>query len=230
MGTSALTRGSAGMRAIAACLASLCLGACVETDRTTDDAFSANGRVVAMSGGDGGAAHACFACHGLEGRGDGESAPRLAGLDAGYLHKQLEDYAAGLREDKVMQAVAAKLTPTARLAVAQYYAALAPAPAAILPAPVAYHACASCHGAAGEGAGPGGPALAGQPPAYLVEQMRRWRDARRRNDPRGVMRTAAAGASGADVATIAAWLRAPTASPPPGSAGATRSTGVGASE
>lgn len=218
------------MRALVACLVSFCLGACVETGRATDEGFSATGQVVAMSGGDGGAAHACFTCHGLDGRGDGQSAPRLAGLDAGYLLKQLEDYALGLREDTVMQPVAGKLTPDARLAVSRYYAALPPAPAAAVPAPDAYAGCVPCHGPAGEGAGPGGPALAGQPPAYLAEQMRRWREARRRNDPRGVMRTAAAETGEIETAAISAWLGAPSASPPPGSASATGSAAAAASE
>ncbi len=218
------------MRAVVACLAILSLGACVETGRATDDGFSATGQVVAMSGGDGGAAHACFACHGLEGRGDGEGAPRLAGLEAGYLHKQLEDYAAGLRADKVMQPVAERLTPSARLAVARYYAALPPTPAVTAAAPPAYAACVACHGAAGEGAGAGGPAIAGQPAAYVADQLRRWREAKRRNDPRGVMRVAAADLSAPEAAAIAVWLASASASPPHDIAAATRSAADAASE
>jgi cytochrome c553 len=66
--------------------------ACAACDRPvsrTDEALSASGRLVAMSGGAGGAANACFSCHGLDGAGDGVSTPRLAGLEAGYLLKQM---------------------------------------------------------------------------------------------------------------------------------------------
>lgn len=218
------------MRTFAACLASLCLGACVETGRATDDAFSATGQTVAMSGGDGGPAHACFSCHGLAGRGDGEGAPRLAGLEAGYLHKQLEDYAAGLREDSVMQPVAERLTPDARLAVARYYSALPPTPAPTTTPPSAYASCVACHGVAGEGAGAGGPAIAGQPAAYVAEQLRRWRGAKRRNDPRGVMRLAAEGLSEPEAAAIAAWLSSSYASPPRDIGAAMQSAAEPASE
>ena len=42
------------------------------------DAFNADGRLIALSGGSAGAANACVACHGLKGEGDGNLAPRLA--------------------------------------------------------------------------------------------------------------------------------------------------------
>ena len=48
-------------------------------------------------------------------------------------------------------------------------------------------ACAACHGAKGQGLGPANPPLAGQPAAYLAEQLDLWRKARRRNDPGDVM-------------------------------------------
>src|SRR3546814_5826357 len=67
------------------------------------DPFRATGETIAMSGGNGGAAAACFTCHGLEGEGDGEVSPRLAGLDPGYLHRQLDDYANGRREHEAMR-------------------------------------------------------------------------------------------------------------------------------
>src|SRR5690606_23988349 len=90
------------------------------------DPFRATGETIAMSGGDAGAAAACFTCHGIEGEGDGRLSPRLAGLDAGYLHRQLDDYASGRREHEAMRAIAKKLTAADRSKVASYYAALPP--------------------------------------------------------------------------------------------------------
>lgn len=176
-----------------------------------------------MGGGEGGAAQACFTCHGLDGGGDGFGAPRLAGLDVGYLQKQMTDYAAGTRPDAVMKPIARWLDDGDRRAVAAWYAAMPAAPPASRAAPEAYlralperglAACASCHGVAGEGVGPGNPSIAGQPAAYTVEQLRRWRTGERRNDPRGVMAEAAAALTEAEMHAIAAWLApAPTARP-----------------
>ena len=42
-------------------------------------------------------------------------------------------------------------------------------------------ACAGCHGARGEGGSTGGPALAGQPQAYLVRQLDAYADGRRQH-------------------------------------------------
>ncbi|MFK8019524.1 MAG: cytochrome c [Pseudomonadales bacterium] len=52
---------------------------------------------------------------------------------------------------------------------------------------VAYGACASCHGAAGQGnAALNGPALAGQSEAYLVRQLQHFKQGIRGSDPRDV--------------------------------------------
>lgn len=189
-----------------------------------------------MSGGAGGAQNACFACHGLDGLGDGVSVPRLAGLDAGYLQKQMEDYASGIRPDVAMGAVAKPLDDRARRAVSAYYASL-PADRAVSSggaSPALWSRgdparglapCAACHGAEGQGVGVGQPALAGQPAAYTVEQMDRWRRAVRRNDPRGVMTSIAQRLTPAEVAALAAWLEQRPASPSPAS-GAASASGV----
>ena len=175
------------------------LAACDATPGQTDRAFSATGEIIAMGGGAGGAANACFTCHGLQGQGDGNAAPRLAGLDAGYLQKQMEDYASGLRQDDAMTRIAKALDQKGRRAVAAYYAGLsvpAASPPPSIPAPAIYSqgdpsrgvvACAACHGDQGQGTGRGGnPQIAGQPFAYTLEQIDRWKSGERRNDPRGV--------------------------------------------
>ncbi len=192
-------------------------GGCRPAANRTGDAFTATGEVVALSGGEGGAANACFSCHGLRGEGDGVATPRLAGLDAGYLQKQLDDYAADLRHDDVMTPIAKRLDHEDRRAVADYYAAL-PVVDRVMPpkpAPGLYQTgdparglapCAVCHGPAGQGVGPANPALAGQPAGYTIEQLTRWRRAARRNDPRGIMAAAAAPLTEPEIRAIAVWL------------------------
>lgn len=204
-------------------LTALLLTSACSVERSRDP-FTASGELIAMSGGDAGAGAACFTCHGLEGRGDGGLTPRLAGLRAGYLHKQMEDYAAGLRSHPSMTTIAEALRSDERRAVANYYAAMA-APEAPMPetvtreaAPQAvwrlYHRgdparglepCATCHGEAGEGAGLANPRLAGQPPAYLAEQLRQWRDGERRNDPTGVMLTISRRLTGSEVRSLSRY-------------------------
>jgi cytochrome c553 len=237
-GTFAAATGSLAVRAPPLfCLLSLgLLAACDAAPSRTDRLFSADGRTIAFSGGAGGAANACFTCHGLDGQGDGAAAPRLAGLEAGYLQKQMEDYATGLRRDDRMQRVAKTLDQDGRRAVAAYYAALpAPAGGADTSPPALYvhgdarlgiMSCAACHGMAGQGAGAAGPALAAQPNAYTVEQIERWRAGDRRNDPRGVMAAAVKSLSDEQTRAIALWLSKQPASPKPANASASVSASV----
>ena len=138
-------------------------------------------------------------CHGLDGEGDGAGVPRLAGLPAGYLARQLEAYADGRRHHASMSWISKQLTPSQRLAVSEYYADMPYQGAdtsGALAAPDIYvrgdpqrgiMACAACHGPAGQGIGPANPPLAGQPSEYLVQQIHAWRKSERRNDPGNVM-------------------------------------------
>lgn len=207
-------------------VAGVVLGGCGLPANETGAALTRTGEGVAMSGGDGGAKNACFTCHGLDGAGDGVSVPRLAGLEVGYLQKQMEDYASDLRHDAVMTPIARRLDQRQRRAVAGFYAAM-PAPSSSRPAspppPIwmrgdasrGVAACAACHGAGGLGVGPGNPALAGQPAAYMMDQIDRWREGARRNDPRSVMAQAVAGLTDAEVAAIGRWLERQPASRAP---------------
>lgn len=181
-------------------LALALLAGCGVADRTAADRFNATGKLVALSGGDAGASSACFTCHGPDGTGNGAGTPRLAGLELGYLSAQLEGYASGRRKHPEMEWIAKRLTPADRQTVSAYYAAMPFAPAAGTAAGGAgmalyqhgdpargLQACATCHGRAGEGGGPGNPALAGQPAPYLAQQLDAWRASERRNDPDNVM-------------------------------------------
>lgn len=173
--------------------------------------FESSGELIALSGGGAGARGACITCHGLEGQGDAALVPRIAGLDQGYILRQLELYEAGQRRHPQMRWIAGRLDNDARVKVAKYYAALPWPPeraggsanpaetASTGCAPAAatlYHsgdpsrglrACADCHGPAGRGVGSGNPPLAGQSAAYVEEQLRAWRSGERYGDPQGAM-------------------------------------------
>lgn len=223
-----------------AALSVLSLTACAGGDSETEAAFSASGQIIAMSGGEGGARNACFTCHGLDGMGDGDAVPRLAGLDAGYLQKQMQDYAEDIRHDPVMTPIAQGLDDDGRRAVALWYADMTPPeapPPPLLPAPSVYlrgdpsrgiTACTACHGAAGQGRGAGNPEIAGQPRVYTLEQLRRWKAADRRNDPRGVMLAAVAKLTDAEMIQIADWLEWQSPARPPDTAGPAASVAAAA--
>jgi len=163
--------------------------ACTDRKTPSDDRFGSSGELIAMSGGEGGARYACATCHGVRGEGNGFDAPRLAGLPAGYLQKQMQDYATGLRPHEVMRDVARFLDSHERVRVANHYAALPPQ---ALPStsqetvsaatPALYAAkCQQCHGVEGVGT-ESGPPLNAQPALYLAQQLQDWQVSKRRND------------------------------------------------
>ncbi len=170
------------------------------------DPFDDTGELIALSGGDAGPASACHTCHGLDGEGNGALVPRIAGLDAGYIVRQLGFYADGQRTHPQMSWLAGRLDPQEHLAVAMHYAAMSTRarPSAknrartCSPHLIAelYHegaagrglsSCASCHGSDGYGIGAGNPPLAGQPAPYLAKQLRDWREGNRYGDAGGAM-------------------------------------------
>ena len=181
------------------------LGACSEAEPTVGT-WEETGELIALSGGDAGARGSCITCHGIEGEGDGNLVPRLAGLNAGYIARQLEFFSAGHRRHEQMVWIADHLDWPSRQNVAFYYADLPIpeeaaqqdlTPAACSPHIVRlYHegdpdrgieSCAACHGDDGLGVGEGNPPLAEQPAPYLALQLRHWRNGERYGDPLDVM-------------------------------------------
>lgn len=178
--------------------------------------------------GNGKGAAPCIACHGVDGAGQEQAGnPRLAGLDAAYLEKQLDDFASGTRGSAVMRPNASALSTDERHALALYYSKL-PLPAALAtpatPMPPAdglgaslatrgdwdrgIPGCVQCHGPAGVGVGPHFPPLAGQPAAYLAAQLRAWQQGTRHNDPLQLMQHLSTALSAQDIQAVSAWFAA----------------------
>ncbi|EPL15985.1 cytochrome c family protein [Pseudomonas sp. CF161] len=149
--------------------------------------------------------------------------PRLAGLPAGYLSKQLEDFRSGSRTSPVMQPLAKALAEDEIRAVTQTLAAMpAPATPAIsrsatpnsLGERLALRGawdrqvpeCVTCHGPGGVGVGQTFPPLAGQSAAYLSAQLNAWRDGTRRNDPDDLMGHIAKSLSAEEVTAVADYF------------------------
>jgi len=195
------------------CITAMLTSACTDRMTRSDDRWGRSGELIAMSGGEGGARYACVTCHGARGEGNGFDAPRLAGLPTGYLQKQMQDYAVGLRPHEVMRDVARFLDSDERVRTANFYAALPPQ--ALPPAneevlaattPTLYvDACGQCHGT--EGAGTVyGPPLNAQPAFYLVQQLQDWQVSKRRNDGNHVMLKVAQQLKPAEVAQLSLYL------------------------
>ncbi|ATW05734.1 hypothetical protein CHN51_18830 (plasmid) [Sphingorhabdus sp. YGSMI21] len=159
------------------------------------DRFEQTGKLIALSGGDAGVRSACISCHGLDGEGNGNLAPRLAGLDRGYLARQLDYFSQGQRKHDQMAWIARRLDWPARQKLSAYYESL-PVPSRASSATNVgdcairklyeqgdpkrgIASCASCHGTDGAGIGKGNPPLAAQPAPYLKSQLEAWASGKR---------------------------------------------------
>jgi cytochrome c553 len=183
----------------------------------------------------------CQSCHGAHGEGTPAAGiPRLAGQPAGYLEKQLRDYAGGSRENAIMHLWAIQLKDAERAEVAAYYASLT-SPYAVVPATSArdasapmilarghqlahqgdesrrVQACDNCHGPDGNGAPRTAPYIAGQSAQYLAASLKAWKEGTRKNDDGQLMRSVVDRLNEADIGAIAAYFSSLASSPNSGS-------------
>ncbi len=190
-------------------------------------ALAVDAAAIARSG-NGKGAVPCMACHGADGAGQAAAGyPRLAGLDAAYLRKQLDDFASGARGNPVMQPTATALGDDERQALASYYGKL-PLPSALakpasaMPAADSVGAllatrgdwsrnvpgCVQCHGPGGVGVGAGFPPLAGQPAVYIESQLKAWQSGTRHNDPLQLMQHLSSALTAPEIQAVASWFAA----------------------
>jgi cytochrome c553 len=124
-------------------------------------------------------AFSCSACHGFAGNSRSSTMPILAGANAAYVKKALQDYAAGKRVSPEMEPYAKMALQLGVDDVASYFAAqtkiptpISADPAAVSRGAAASKPCVVCHGASGKGdPSKGVPDLTGQPATYLQSQM-----------------------------------------------------------
>jgi cytochrome c553 len=121
----------------------------------------------------------CGACHGVNGNSKSDMQPIIAGLDAAYFKRQIENYATGKRPSPEMEPYAKQVQFLGVDQIAAFFAAQKrePTPLGTQPEAVARGRamaapCVICHGQDGRGdVARLIPALAGQPPGYLAQQM-----------------------------------------------------------
>ncbi|OJA03900.1 cytochrome c [Halomonas sp. QHL1] len=173
------------------------------------------------------AATTCIACHQADGSGmnvpNGESWPRLAGLNADYIAKQLHDFKAGQRQNATMMTFANMLDDQQIADVAEYYSQMPLSPGqggdeadeALLARGQqlaergdwnAYIvSCQSCHGPGGTGVGSTFPGVASQHAGYISAQLTAWKNETRSNDPQNLMGAIAKRMSDNDIQAVSAW-------------------------
>lgn len=174
------------------------------------------------------AAAMCVACHQADGGGKnvagGESWPALAGLDADYLYKQLQDVKNGSRQSPTMMPFVNMFNDKQMKDVSVYYSQL-PAVAGTggekATAEELAHGeklalqgdweryivpCKSCHGPDNQGAGISFPGIAGQHAGYISDQLYAWQKGKRDNDPQHLMLAIAERLNDKDIRAVAAWL------------------------
>ena len=185
---------------------------------------AADPAAVYDQGGANPAAMACVTCHGADGEGMAAAGfPRLAGLSADYLKKQLADFASGERANPIMQPLAAALSTEEANAVITMLAnkprpqverisraAAAQETGAVLALRGAWERnipeCVACHGPSGVGVGKAFPPLVGQSAQYLSSQLIAWQQGTRKNDPNDLMGHIARSLTEGEITAVSAYF------------------------
>lgn len=140
----------------------------------------------------------CFSCHGPDGNSQNPVWPRLAGQNAVYIAQQLHLFKAGIRQNPVMQPMAAGLSAEDMDNLAVFFAAQTPQgleadPSYWKPGRALYlhgdakraiPGCVACHGPLGRGNPAAGyPALEAQQSVYVVSQLQQYANGTRYSGP-----------------------------------------------
>jgi cytochrome c553 len=215
------TRLAAGAAVIALAIAGLRLAEAQSLARKGDPKHGAE---IAKQGTAAGAP-ACEACHSVNGNPDGSGTfPRLFGLPAYYLAKQISDYGSNERQNAIMALVAQALSEDDVADVVAYYAAanepfplFAPGDPALIArgrelaavgnAEKGVPACNNCHGPGGIGLPPAIAPLAGQFASYIAAELQFWQKGERKNDGGAQMSALARRLDARDVAAVAAYYQ-----------------------
>jgi cytochrome c553 len=162
----------------------------------------------------------CAGCHGPAGVSQIPENPHLAGLQPRYFVQQMKDFKSGKRVSATMAPIMAMIEESEFEVLAAYFREQKPPPPgkgnpALLAqgkeiyyegiAASAVPACSGCHNEDGTGTNRY-PRVAGQPPAYLAQQMLGYKTGSRNNDDRGVMRAVAQRMTEQEIRAVAEFI------------------------
>lgn len=174
----------------------------------------------------------CAACHGQDGNSGAPTFPKLAGQQASYTIKQLEEFKSGVRDNAIMKGQVSGLSEQDMADLAAFYEGQAIEVGKADPELVAagerlyrggnmksgVAACSGCHGPSGQGLDGGFPALGGQHAEYIETQLKAFRAAgrgdigaaKRTNDgdgeTPGMMQDTAAKMSDTEIKAVASFI------------------------
>ncbi|QYG04854.1 cytochrome c [Janthinobacterium sp. PAMC25594] len=194
----------------------------VEAPKPAVKADAAKGATLYADGDAARGLPACVSCHGAAGNSTITVNPKLAGQHESYIYKQLVDFTTPERNQPVMTTYAKMLSDADKKNIAAYLGAQLSKPGAaknkdtidlgkkiyrggIASKQVA--ACASCHGATGNGIPVQYPRIAGQHQDYTVAQLTMFRSTKvdaRKNSAQ--MHTIAARMSDDEIAAVADYI------------------------
>jgi len=194
----------------------------VEAPKPAVKADAAKGATLYADGDAARGLPACVSCHGAAGNSTIPVNPKLAGQHESYIYKQLVDFTTPERNQPVMTTYAKMLSDADKKNIAAYLGTQVSKPGAaknkdtidlgkkiyrggIASKQVA--ACASCHGATGNGIPVQYPRIAGQHQDYTVAQLTMFRSTKadaRKNSAQ--MHTIAARMSDDEIAAVADYI------------------------
>ncbi len=168
------------------------------------------------------ASQICQGCHGVNGNSTDELIPKLAGQYDVYVIKQMRNYLAGTRSHEIMNNMAAPLSDRELADIAAYFAdqAIMKGNGAaanekgknlFLKGNISdmVMTCAYCHGESGKGLDPSTamyPVIGGQHKAYLLKQLRDFREDKRVNSPNVIMNRIVKSLSDTDLEALAEYI------------------------
>lgn len=166
----------------------------------------------------------CVACHGPDGNSLAPLWPKIAGQHEAYLVKQIKEIRMGEegpRHNETMYPMVQNLTDQDILDLAAFYANQEQTSgqtksAYLEPGAKIYRggildkgiaSCSGCHGPRGKGNDLAGfPRLSGQHADYTVDQLKAFKEGRRKNDINGIMRDIAMRMSEEDMRAVAEYV------------------------
>lgn len=164
----------------------------------------------------------CQGCHGVDGNSKDGQIPKLAGQYDEYIIKQMRNYQEGSRSHEIMNGMAAPLNDKDLADIAAYFA-----DQPIMQGNAAkpnetgeklflhgnikemVMTCAYCHGATGKGIDPSTgmyPVIGGQHKAYLLKQLKDFREDDRVNSPNAAMNKTLKALSDSELESLAEYI------------------------
>lgn len=163
----------------------------------------------------------CAGCHGADGNSAAPANPKLAGMPAEYIAKQLKEFKSGERKNATMNAMAAPLSTEDMANLGAFFAEKTPKAGSAKDAALAEEgrklykggnagsgvpACAACHGPSGKGIPAQFPRLGGQHSEYVVTQLKAFRAGERANDGAKMMRSIAQKMTDQEIKAVAEYV------------------------